>query len=196
VDAAFVLALHQWATSQTWIAGIVLAVAQAGLFVVPVVILGVWLVARAPADGRREAVLVGVIAAVLAAAVGLVLERTLNRPRPFAELGFAPLFPHAADASFPSDHTLVGVALVGPMLWRAPKLGIWLMLWALLIGFARVAAGVHYPTDIVGTAILALALDGLVWIATQPARRRINLQRWGGGWPDSQRGARPRSTVE
>jgi undecaprenyl-diphosphatase len=192
VDASLVLAVHQLATSQPWFAGVVLLVAQAGIFVLPIALLGVWLVASAPTDGRREAVLVGVVSAIAAFALGLILERVLNRPRPFAELGFDPLFPHAPDSSFPSDHTLVGVALVGPMLWRAPKLGIWLMLWALLVGCARVAAGVHYPTDIVGSAILALALDALVWMATQPARRRLNLQRWDGAWLGSRPGARRR----
>ena len=81
---------------------------------------------------------------------------------------------------------------MGPMLWRAPKLGIWLLAWALLVGVARVAAGVHYPTDILGSAILALALDAVVWVATRPVRRRLNLQRWDGRRLRSRRGARRR----
>jgi undecaprenyl-diphosphatase len=192
MDAALVLALHQLATSQPWFGSIVLAVAQAGIFVLPIALVVVWLVASAPNDGRREAVVVGVVSGIVAIAVGLVLERILNRPRPFVELGFEPLFRHAQDSSFPSDHTLLGVALVGPMLWRSPKQGVWLLVWALLIGFARVAAGVHYPSDIIGTAVLALALDALVWMATGPVRTRLNLQRWDGRRLRSRRGARRR----
>lgn len=179
MDVSLALALHQLVTAQPWLASPVALIAQAGIFVLPIalVIVG-WRVVRAPADPRQDAVVVGVAAAIVAIGVGLVLERILGRPRPFVELGFAPLFAHAPDSSFPSDHTLVGVALVGPMLWRAPRLGTWLFAWALLVGFARVAAGVHYATDIVGSAILALALDGLVWVATGPIRRRLNWPRW------------------
>jgi undecaprenyl-diphosphatase len=192
MDAAFVLTLHQLATTQTWFGAGVAVVAQAGIFLLPIAVLLIWLFASTPNDGRREAVVAGVASAVVAIAVGLVLERMLNRPRPFVELGFQPLFPHAADSSFPSDHTLVGVALVGPMLWQSPKLGIWLFAWALIIGFARVAAGVHYPTDIIGSAILALALDGVIWVVSQPVRSWLNLHRWDGRRLRNQRGARRR----
>jgi undecaprenyl-diphosphatase len=192
MDAAFVLALHQLASTQAWFGAGVGVVAQAGILLLPIAVLLIWLFASTPNDGRREAIVAGVASAVVAIAVGLVLERMLNRPRPFVELGFQPLFPHAADSSFPSDHTLVGVALVGPMLWQSPKLGIWLFAWALIIGFARVAAGVHYPTDIVGSAILALALDGVIWVVSQPVRGWLNLHRWDGRRRRNQRGARRR----
>src|SRR5712692_3278125 len=179
MDAALVLALHQLATIQAWFGAVVLVVAQAGIFLLPIALLLIWLVASTPNDGRREAIVAGVASGMVAIAVGLLLERILSRPRPFVELGFEPLFPHAQDSSFPSDHTLVGVALVGPMLWRSPTLGSWLLVWALLVGFARVAAGVHYPTDILGSAILALALAAVVWVATRPVRRRLSPWRWG-----------------
>jgi undecaprenyl-diphosphatase len=192
MDAALVRALHQLAITQAWFGAVVLVVAQAGIFLLPIALLVVWLAASTPDDRRREAVIAGVASAMVAIAIGLILERILNRPRPFVELGFAPLFPHAQDSSFPSDHTLVGVALVGPMLWQAPKLGIWLMVWALLIGFARVAAGVHYPTDILGSTILALGLDAVVWVVTRPVRGWLKLHRWDGRWLRSQPGARRR----
>jgi len=192
MDAAFVLALHQVATTQTWFGAIVLVVAQTGIFVLPIALLSIWFVAPTPNDGRREAVVAGIASSIVAFAVGLVLERILSRPRPFVELGFVPLFPHAPDSSFPSDHTLVGVALVGPMLWRSPKLGIWLLVWALLVGFARVAAGVHYPTDILGSASLALALAVVVWVATRPVRSRLSPWRWGERRLHSRRAARRR----
>ena len=192
MDAALVLALHQLSITQAWFGTSVLVVAQAGIFLLPIALLVIWLVASTPNDGRREAIVAGVASALVAIAVGLVLERILNRPRPFVELGFEPLFPHAADSSFPSDHTLVGVALISPMLWQSSKLGIWLLAWALIVGFARVAAGVHYPTDIVGSTLLALALAGAVWVATRPVRSWLNLHRWDEQRLRNQRGARRR----
>src|SRR5438105_5052934 len=108
-------------------AGLVVVVANYGILLLPLTLLGVWLRGDLPADRRRDTILVGVVTAGLAFLLGLVLERTLSRPRPFVELAFQPLFAHAADSSFPSDHTLVGVALVGPLLVHDRKLGILLV---------------------------------------------------------------------
>jgi undecaprenyl-diphosphatase len=192
VDASIVLALHAWASSQSWLAGLVVFVAEAGVFVLPIVLVAVWFRSDRADDGRREAIVVGFVAAVAALAITLVIEHMLTRPRPFVELGFEPLFAHARDSSFPSDHTLVGVALGGPMLWRAPRLGTWLVVWALFVGAARVAAGVHYPSDIVGSAFLALAIDAVVWGAMRPVLDRLSLRRWDAHLLGSPRGARRR----
>jgi undecaprenyl-diphosphatase len=192
MDVSVVRALYQWASSAATLDSLVVLVAQAGIFVLPVVLLAAWFVDTAPADRRRQAVVVGCVAAVFAVAVGLTLERLLHRPRPFVELGLTPLFPHADVSSFPSDHTLVAFALVGPLVWGAPRWGVWLAGWALIMGFARVAAGVHYPSAIIGSAVLALIIDGVVWFAMRPVLARFNLQRWDAGLRDSPRGARPR----
>jgi undecaprenyl-diphosphatase len=109
---------------------------------------------------------------VVALAVGLVLERVLARPRPFGELAITPLVAHVADSSFPSDHTLIGAALVGPMLLSVPRLGLALFGWAVLVGTARVAAGLHYPSDIIGTSVLALGIDILVMRCLTVLRER------------------------
>jgi undecaprenyl-diphosphatase len=178
MDSAIVVSLHQLTTSQPWFAGLVGIVANFGIFILPLTLAVAWFRAHLPGDSRRDAILVGVIAAAIAFGVGLVLERTLGRPRPFVELGFQPLFPHAADSSFPSDHTLVGVALVGPLLAAAHRLGGVLVLWALVVGFTRVAAGIHYPSDVLGSAVLAVVLDLIVWLITRPVIARLNLQRW------------------
>jgi undecaprenyl-diphosphatase len=177
VDAAIALQLHQLAVSQGWFAGLAVVVANYGVYVLPLALLVIWLRADTPADWRR-AVLAGIVTALVAFLLGLVLERTLSRPRPFVELGFQPLFTHAADSSFPSDHTLVGVALVGTLLGPARRMGVVLVIWALVVGLARIAAGVHYPSDVLGSALLALVLDGLVWTLLRPVLERLNLQRW------------------
>jgi undecaprenyl-diphosphatase len=178
MESAAVFALHQWAVSQASAADLALALAQYGVVLLPLAAVALWTRNDDSRDGRRVAILVGVVAAILAFALGLVLERTLHRPRPFVELGFEPLVPHAADSSFPSDHTLVGVAFVGPLLWRTPRSGVALLVWALLVGLARVVVGLHYPSDIVGSALLALLLEAGVWIAMRPAFARLRFDRW------------------
>ena len=38
-----------------------------------------------------------------------------------------------------------------------------MVLWASLIGYGRIYLGVHYPTDVLGGAVLGTALSVVVW---------------------------------
>ncbi len=71
------------------------------------------------------------------------------RPRPFLALGFTPMFPESSN-SFPSSHATVLITLAYFAYTLNKRAGIWLFVFALLNGFARVYAGVHWPLDIVG----------------------------------------------
>jgi membrane-associated phospholipid phosphatase len=46
------------------------------------------------------------------------------------------------------------------------------LLFAAILGFARVALGYHYPTDVIGGAVLGSAAALLLW--TPPLRAIIN----------------------
>jgi undecaprenyl-diphosphatase len=167
MDDSLVSLLNQTATSQPLIGALVVLIAEYGIVVLPLALVVVWL--RADGLSRpRQGVIAGCVAAAIAFGLGLVLERTLGRPRPFVELGFTPLIAHVADSSFPSDHMLTGVALIGPLLWTLPEVGWSLLVWALFVGLTRVAAGLHHPSDILGSVVLALALDALVWVLVMP----------------------------
>lgn len=39
---------------------------------------------------------------------------------------------------------------------RSPFIGVFLLLWGFLIGLSRVACGLHYVSDIIGGAIMAI----------------------------------------
>jgi membrane-associated phospholipid phosphatase len=133
---------------------------------------------------RRRAALASVITLVFVAIVVAVLGMVVDRARPFVSLApdVQPLFAHAQDSSFPSDHTLISVALAAPVLLVAPRIGIPLLLLALVVGFARVAAGVHFATDVVGSAVIAslLAFPALFLAGRLIARLPARLQRLAG----------------
>ncbi len=131
--------------------------------------LGVWsavVLAGAGAlalGGRRRDALLLLGAVVSAELVSLALKEMADRPRPPA----ATMEGLAATGSFPSSSVVrVGVALgVLALLWAGARPGRHLLVavgYALvlaLVGAARVAAGEHWPSDVLG-AVLLLA----VWL--------------------------------
>ncbi len=103
--------------------------------------------------------------AVVSLAVGYALARVaglfFSHPQPFAQEGFTPLVPHDIDNSFPSDHMLAS-SILASVAWIADvRSGLALWILAFLIGFARVAAGLHYLVDILASLLLALFT---VWV--------------------------------
>lgn len=113
-------------------------------------------------------------AATLAVTLGLALlgAALYAEKRPFATHKVHLLLAHANDQSFPSDHATaafgIAFAVTVFLSWRW---GVLLFLAALLIGFARVYDGIHYPVDIAGgflAALIATLVVGLVARATRP----------------------------
>jgi undecaprenyl-diphosphatase len=98
--------------------------------------------------------------------VGLVKE-LINHffitARPFVERGFTPLFNVYPGPSFPSGHALFFFTLATVIfLQMSARWGIVAYILAILIGIARVFAGVHYPLDIVGGAVIGLLVPLIV----------------------------------
>jgi undecaprenyl-diphosphatase len=79
------------------------------------------------------------------------------RTRPFDALsGIHLIVPRIADASFPSGHAAFYFALAFAMLYLNKRAGFWYLGFAIFIGLSRVVLGVHYMTDIIGGALVAL----------------------------------------
>ncbi len=97
-----------------------------------------------------------------------ILQHVINDPRPFVvNHAIKPLFAHAPDNGFPSDHTLLTMTVAAIIFSYNRKLGILLALFSLVIGFARVAAGVHHSLDIIGAAVIAIAATALSFFVLQ-----------------------------
>ena len=109
--------------------------------------------------------------------VAELLKLVFRRPRPFTAIVDAPvtLIDHPASFSFPSGDAAfsVGAAValgsVAPR-WRWPA-----YLFAIAVCFERVAVGVHYPSDVLGGAIVGLVSGLLAPHAVTLLRRRV---RW------------------
>lgn len=80
-----------------------------------------------------------------------------HRPRPFAALNLPHLLTETS-YSFPSGHAIFFFALAAGVFSTNKRFGAWLYVVAILIGLGRIAAGVHYPSDILGGAILGILI--------------------------------------
>lgn len=89
----------------------------------------------------------------------------VDRGRPYITIPyFNPLISQSVDEqykSFPSGHTIFLFALATTIYLYNKLWGIFFYVSALLIGVARIAVGVHYPTDILAGAILGI-LTGII----------------------------------
>ncbi len=130
------------------------------------------------------------IAAGLSAGLGLLVVKLItefyDRARPFvAHPGVLHLFAkHAADAGFPSDHATASMAIaVAFVLRRQFFWGALTIVCAVILDFGRVAAGFHYPTDVIAGAALGALAALALW--APPVRKRIDaLSDVIGGWWD------------
>jgi undecaprenyl-diphosphatase len=79
----------------------------------------------------------------------------IERNRPFIAHSLTPLLTEFS-YSFPSAHTIFIFSLATGTLYFNKKLGIGLFIAGIFIGLARIAGGVHYPSDIVAGALLGI----------------------------------------
>lgn len=126
--------------------------------------LGLWFSGKTPVQRVKYqlTMLMGISALSIANVVVWLFNIWLERPRPFVEHGdeLNLLFYPPTDPSFPANPVAVGFAAATAAWTINRKFGWWLYAAATLFAFSRLYAGVFYPTDIVGGAIVGIAIYG------------------------------------
>lgn len=158
-----------------WLHPPVVAYARYGVVLFAVLLVLGFLHARA----RRD--LVQIVRSVLAGG-GVLLAVALNQPlvhavreqRPFQQLPHVLVLVHrSADASFPSDHaTMAGATAVGLLLLER-RLGLVAAVLAVLMAFARVYVGVHFPIDVFAGLLFGGAVAALVQVSSPVLARLL-----------------------
>jgi undecaprenyl-diphosphatase len=114
--------------------------------------------------GKRRSVARMLAAVAVVYAASEALGRVLPRERPFVSRAaeIESLTTHGGGRSFPSRHVASGLAMALVGRRTHPGLGAVMALVAVVLGLSRVAAGLHYPSDVIAGAAIGLAVGGLL----------------------------------
>lgn len=103
---------------------------------------------------KKREILMVFFSGILAWILAYVLKFLFHVLRPFDAFPQVHSLISESGYSFPSGHATFFMALAVSIFFYHKKAGCWFMFFALLIGLARIMAGVHFPVDILGGFIL------------------------------------------
>lgn len=109
----------------------------------------------------RNVALICFIAIVIGYFSAEILKIIFAKPRPFEVLTGVNLFGIETEYSFPSTHAtevFIGCTIIGKKYGHI----IPFICLAVLVSISRVYVGVHYPSDILGGALLGLGISFLI----------------------------------
>lgn len=147
----------------------------ADVAVIPVILIGGYLLVFKIPKGHRYEAYCRIILAGLTAYLMAKLVATIYQPsalRPFELMGVDPGALYLNNPGFPSDHALFVTAITAAVWFetRAKKTAIVLAVLVVLIAIGRVVALVHTPADVIAGIIIALV--GAVWYLNKPGGQK------------------------
>ena len=104
----------------------------------------------------------------------LVIKNWVARIRPYEVIpGLQCIVALADDWSFPSGHTTNSLACAWVLFRCAPrKYGVPALVMAILISLSRLYVGIHYPTDVLGGAVIGLCSACLaLWLVPKAEKK-------------------------
>ncbi len=168
IDAEWYLDVVSWARHTPWLHEPAKIYTVLGFVLLGLVCVAVYAGARRRADTVMAAVVAVPVATVLAFVVNDVIKNLVQEVRPCRVLHVTttvlPCDP-PTDYAFPSNHTVVAIALAVGVMVAMPRWG-WLSIpLALLMGASRVYVGAHYPHDVIAALVIGALLAALVGLA-------------------------------
>jgi undecaprenyl-diphosphatase len=153
---------EQWVNTQVHahplVGSVVVEFSNWGVALFGVLAVGLWLLSP-PGDTRwKRACTGGLSAAALGLLVNQVISHAWARPRPYeAHHSIVPLLTPSTDPSFPSDHATAALAIAFGVFFVSRRAGWFFLAFAGLVSASRVLAGMHHPTDVLASLVVAVA---------------------------------------
>lgn len=157
IDKALFLVINANANTAPWLVSLGRHAALSLGYGVAVILVGLlW-------QGRIDVI----VKACVAIAIGLLLNGLVHwicpLPRPFV-LGWGRAWiDHAPTASFPSNHVTVVACLTGSLFMaRAWGWAVVALMITVVMAWARIFVGVHFPSDTLGSVVCAMVACALM----------------------------------
>jgi membrane-associated phospholipid phosphatase len=169
------LVVNDWARHTGWLHGAATLYAGKGIVGFALLVLAGWWVARRSGDHRRvAAALWAGIGTLVTVAVNQPISHAVRRDRPYVTLHHTLLLVHrSTDYSFPSDHACMAGAVAAGLFLVSRRLGVVAAVAAVLMAFARVYVGAHYPGDVIAGLALGAAVVGVGHVLAVPLLGRV-----------------------
>ena len=122
--------------------------------IVAVGLIFIYTVYRVPKAQRLQLLVGLILAIIIAGIVDKLAGKIYYDPRPFVTHHIQPLFSHAPDNGFPSEHAIAAMTISTILYFYRKKFAAIAFALTLIIGISRVAAHVHSPIDIFGGLVI------------------------------------------
>jgi undecaprenyl-diphosphatase len=174
VDWRIYKAIYDISLHHHWVGSLFHGIEQASIPFMVVATGVLWFLSRPGGDRRwKLATGNGFAAAALAFVVNFVIHSAWDRPRPYEAHTIRHPWSSSTDASFPSDHASISLAIAFAVLAFDLTAGAVLLVAALLIAVGRVLIGAHYPSDVLASLAVALVAAFVVVRLARPLVDRI-----------------------
>jgi len=135
------------------IENIVWIFADAPIFFIPIFLIVVWItLSYKKQQKKKEDLLFILYSCILGIVIALLIQQFVHfdRPENYIIHTWKLLLKHIPDASFPSDHTIVGFAFLTSLYLSNYKKVFYIFLpFVFIMVISRIVAWVHWPFDII-----------------------------------------------
>jgi undecaprenyl-diphosphatase len=167
-------AIYDVSLHHHWLGSLFHGIEQASIPFMVVATGALWFLSRPGGDRRwKLATGNGFAAAAVAYVVNVVIHSAWDRPRPYESHVIRHPWSVSTDASFPSDHASVALAIAFAVLAFDLTAGGVLLVAAVLIAVGRVLIGAHYPGDVLASLAVALVAAFVVVRLARPIVDRV-----------------------
>jgi undecaprenyl-diphosphatase len=167
-------AIYDVSLHHHWIGSLFHAIEAASIPFMVVATGVLWFLSRPGGDRHwKLATANGFAAAAVAYVANFVIHSAWDRPRPYESHVIRHPWSVSTDASFPSDHASISLAIAFAVLAVDLTAGSVLLVAAILIAVGRVLIGAHYPGDVLASLAVALVAAFVVVRLARPLVDRV-----------------------
>jgi len=163
--------LNSFACKTKWVDDIIIFFAEYFGYLLILLFVGIVVFNKKIVIPKKRIFIFGAVSVFLSRLIITEIIRAFYySPRPFAENTVNQLLIHNYTGSFPSGHAAFYFALATVVMLTTRMLATGWRIWgvvffigAVLIGLARVVAGIHWPLDILGGAVVGVFSSWIIY---------------------------------